>query len=94
VSIALGILLALMVAAAWLGAIGLLRLRTALARLHCATFVAVAGGLATTAAVFVGDGASSRAWKSLGLMFMLLIIGAATSHALGRALVTRQEADK
>jgi multicomponent Na+:H+ antiporter subunit G len=94
VTIALGILLALALAAAWLGAIGLLRLRTALARLHCATFVTVAGGVATTAAVFIADGSSSRAWKALGLLFMLLVIGAATSHALGRALVTRQEAKK
>ena len=93
-SIALGILLALAVAAAWLGTIGLLRLRTALARLHCASFVTVAGGLSTTAAVFVADGPSSRAWKSLGLMFVLLVVGSAASHALGRALVTRQEAEK
>jgi monovalent cation/proton antiporter MnhG/PhaG subunit len=94
VNIVLAIFLALTVAAAWLGAIGLLRFRTALARLHCATFVTVAGGLTLTTSVFVSDGASSRAWKSLGLMLMLLIIGAAASHALGRALITRQEAEK
>ena len=93
-NVVLAILLVLAVAAAWLGAIGLWRLRTALARLHCATFVTVAGGLALTACVFVTDGASSRAWKSLGLLSLLLIIGSATTHALGRALVTRREAEK
>lgn len=93
-SVILGILLVLGSAAAWLGAIGMLRLQTALARLHCATFVTVAGGLAMTASVFVSDGASSRAWKSLGFFLMLLIIGSATSHALGRAIVTRREAKK
>ena len=93
-SAALAIFLALTVAVAWLGAIGLLRARTTLARLHCATFVTVAGGLSLLAAVFIADGASSRAWKSLALVLMLLVIGAATSHALGRALVTRREAGK
>jgi monovalent cation/proton antiporter MnhG/PhaG subunit len=93
-TIALGIFLALTVAIAWLGAIGLWRARNALARLHAATFVTVAAGMTTIVSIFIADGASSRAWKSLALLFMLLFIGSATSHALGRAIVTRREAEK
>jgi multisubunit Na+/H+ antiporter MnhG subunit len=94
VSVALGISLALTVGAVWLATIGLVRARTALARLHAATFVTVAGGLVLLASVFIADGTSSRSWKSLGLMLMLLVIGSATSHALGRAIVTRREAER
>jgi multisubunit Na+/H+ antiporter MnhG subunit len=94
VSVPLGIFLALTVGAVWLATIGLVRARTALARLHAATFVTVAGGLALLASVFIGDGASPRAWKTLGLVLVLLVIGSATSHALGRAIVTRREAEK
>jgi monovalent cation/proton antiporter MnhG/PhaG subunit len=94
VTIALGLCLALTVAIAWLGTIGLVRARTALARLHAATFVTVAGGMTMIVSIFLADGASSRAWKSLGLLLILLFIGAATSHALGRAIVTRREAEK
>ena len=93
-TIALGICLGLTVAIAWLGTIGLLRARNALARLHAATFVTVAGGMTMIVSIFLADGASSRAWKSLGLLLMLLVIGSATSHALGRAIVTRREAEK
>lgn len=93
-TIALGIFLALTVASAWLGAVGLLRARTALARLHAVTFVIVAGGPAMVMSIFIADGVSSRAWKSLGLLLMLLVIGSATSHAIGRAIVTRQETEK
>lgn len=93
-NLVLGIFLGLTVLAVWLGTIGILRARTALARLHAATFVAVAGGLPLLVSVFLADGASARAWKSLGLMLMLLVTGSATSHALGRAIVTRREAEK
>lgn len=93
-NVVLGIFLGLTVLAVWLGTIGILQARTALARIHAATFVAVAGGLPLLVSVFLADGASPRAWKSLGLMLMLLVTGSATSHALGRAIVTRREAEK
>ena len=82
-------LLAALVLAAWLGCAGFARLRSPLDRLHCATFVNAACGLALVAAAFVADGASDRAFKVLLLVAASLLSGGALAHAAGRALVLR-----
>ena len=41
------------------------------------------------AAAFVADGASNRAWKILLLVALVMLNGAATSHAVARATAWR-----
>ena len=88
-AVATDVLLALAVAASWLGAAGLWRLRTSLDRLHCVTFVNVASGLAILIAAILTDGPSTRAAKIVLLSLALLWIGAALAHATGRAVRLR-----
>ncbi len=83
------VLLAAAVLSGWLGCFGLLRLRTALDRLHCAMFVNAASGFAVTLAVLLQDGLTDRFLKMLAILLILLLSGAATSHAVGRALALR-----
>lgn len=90
--VAIGLLLGVMVASAWLGVAGFLRLRTTLDRVHCVTFVNAAAGLALVATAFVSDGASDRALKILLMVAVSLVSGAALSHATGRALLLRGSA--
>lgn len=85
-------LLAIMVLAAWLGCAGFARLRSPLDRMHCVAFVNATAGSALTAAAFVADGASTRAFKILLITFVSLLAGAATSHATGRAILLRASA--
>ena len=85
-------LLAAAGAAAWLGAIGFARLRVALDRLHCATFVNVVSGTALAAASVVYDGVSDRALKILFIVFINCLAGAVASHVTGRALLQRRKA--
>lgn len=87
-------LIALALAAAWLGCFGFLRLRSALDRLHAVTFVAAGAGLPIAAAAFVADGASDRAWKILLLVALQLGTGAALAHAIGRAVLLRGRAEE
>ncbi|MCR0981234.1 monovalent cation/H(+) antiporter subunit G [Roseomonas populi] len=87
-----GALLAAMVAAAWLAAAGAARLRGPLNRLHAVAFVNIACGLPLAVAAFVTDGASARALKVAAIVLLSWLVGAATSHATGRALVKREEA--
>jgi monovalent cation/proton antiporter MnhG/PhaG subunit len=82
-------LLALSVLSAWLGALGFVRLRKALDRLHCVTFVNVAAGVSLALAVVVQDGATSRSWKTAALVLLTILAGAAAGHALGRAIYLR-----
>jgi multicomponent Na+:H+ antiporter subunit G len=82
-------LLVLATAATWLGCIGFARLPTAYARLHCVSFVIVAAGVPVMLASFLADGISSRALKVLFLQLGLLLVGAALSHASGRAIALR-----
>lgn len=86
---AVAILLGITVLSVWLGCLGFVRLRTPLDRLHCATFVSVAGGISLTLAVLVQDGLTSRSWKTSALLLLTLFVGSATSHAVGRAIYLR-----
>jgi multicomponent Na+:H+ antiporter subunit G len=82
-------LLVLAVVATWLGCVGFARLPTAYARLHCVPFVVIAAGFPVTLATFIADGISDRALKVLFLQLGMLLIGAALSHASGRAIALR-----
>jgi multisubunit Na+/H+ antiporter MnhG subunit len=82
-------LLVALVAVTWLGCLGFARLRDPLDRLHCAAFVNVAAGAVLVAAVFLADGPSTRAWKTLLTVLASVGFGAALSHAAGRALLYR-----
>ena len=86
---ALDLCLALAVLAAWLGAFGFLRLRSALDRLHCTTFVLASSGPLLALAAFLDEGLTPRSLKLTALVAILLTAGAATSHAAGRALFLR-----
>lgn len=88
-AVATDVLLALAVITAWLGAIGLVGLRTPLDRIHCVTLVNVTAGLALLLAAIVTDGASTRVAKVVLLVAAVLWVGAALSHATGRALWLR-----
>ncbi len=83
-------LLALAVAAVWLGCVGFARLSGALDRLHCATFVACAAGLPLLLAAFATEGASASVLKVFFLLVCGVLSGAILSHALGRALISRE----
>ncbi len=85
-------LLAVLVGAVWLGCVGFGRLRTPLDRLHCVTFVNLVAGTALTAAAFLADGPSTRAFKILLITLSSVGFGAAMSHAVGRSLWTRDKA--
>ena len=91
-TIAIEILLAAATLCIWLGCAGYLRLRTTLDRIHCVAFVNATSGTALSAAAFVADGASSRALKIVLITLASLLIGAATAHVTGRALLDRGSA--
>jgi multicomponent Na+:H+ antiporter subunit G len=82
-------LLGLVVLAAWLGGLALLRLPHALDRLHAATFVNIAFGVLVSVIGFMADGISGRSMKILVAMVILALAGAVQSHASGRALFFR-----
>ena len=84
-------LLVVMVAAAWLGAFGFARLRGALDRVHCLTFVnAVCGGTLLLASV-LDDGLTDRVAKILLIVGLNLVAGSAVSHVTGRMIMQRNE---
>ncbi len=86
---AIAALLAVGVAASWLGVLGFLRLDDPLDRLHAVTFINAVTGAAITLAVLLADGVSDRALKVLLILGLNLLTGAAASHLLGRAIVNR-----
>ena len=90
----IGILLGLSVLCAWLANVGFLRFNSALDRLHSASFVNAAGGLTVTIAAIIHDGMSDRSLKIIAAFAILLLAGAALTHAAGRALVLRDGAGR
>ena len=86
---AVGILLSLGVATAWLGAIAFLRLRTPFERVHVVTFVNVATGGLVTLAALLADGISGRSLKCVAIWIATMLIGSLLSHITGRALHLR-----
>lgn len=91
-SVTIDVLLAVMVLSAWLGCVGFVRLRAPLDRLHCVAFVNATAGTALVLVAFLSDGPSARACKILLIVGASLLAGAAMSHAVGRALLTRGSA--
>ena len=91
-TVVVDLLIAIVVASAWIGAIGFARLGSALDRLHCVTFVYVGCGLPLAALAFVADGPSSRAFKILLLVAVSLVAGASVNQAVARAVFVRDEA--
>ena len=87
-------LLVLIVAASWLAAWGLARLRSPLDRLHAASFANATFAILLPLFAFLGDGPSTRAFKTLLVGLLLLGGGAVASHAVGRAILLRDEADR
>jgi len=92
VSAVLAVVLLVLVLAAWLGAAGFARLRAPLDRLHCVTFVNAGCGLPLIVAACVRDGLSDRTGKIVLAVTISLFSGAATAHAIGRALRVRGSA--
>ncbi|HEX5285131.1 MAG TPA: monovalent cation/H(+) antiporter subunit G [Bryocella sp.] len=83
------ILLAIVVLAAWLGVLGMLRMREPTQALHYLSLPAV-GGIALTIAVFVEIGAGQAFWKTLAICFMLLAVNSVVTHATARAFRARK----
>lgn len=82
------ILLAIVVLSAWLGVLGMLRMREPTQALHYLSLPAI-GGIALTVATFVETGSSQASWKMLAIAFMLLAVNSVVTHATARAFRTR-----
>jgi multicomponent Na+:H+ antiporter subunit G len=89
-TIAVDVLLALGVLAAWFATAAFIRLRTPLERIHAVTFLNVVAGLLIVAAAILTDGLTSRSLKCALLLVAVLAIGALLSQVTGRALHVRQ----
>lgn len=88
-SIAEAILLTIVVLLCWLGCLGMLRMREPTQSLHYLALPAM-GTVVLTAAVFLGTGNSSAAWKTLFISAILLAINSVVAHATARAFRTRE----
>ena len=89
-SVVIGSVLALAVAAAWLAALALWRLPRALDRMHALAFLNVAASILVTVAAFLTDGVSGRSLKILVMMVVFLAWAAVLSHVSGRAVLMRE----
>ncbi len=87
--IAESVLLGIVVLAAWLGVLGMLRMREPTQALHYLSLPAV-GAIALTVAVFVETGPGQASWKTLAICFMLLAVNSVVTHATARAFRTRE----
>jgi multicomponent Na+:H+ antiporter subunit G len=89
-SVPIGLVLGLAVAATWLSALALWRLPRALDRLHALAFLNVAASALVVAAAFLADGISGRSLKILLMMGVYLAWAAVLSHVSGRAVLMRE----
>ena len=83
------ILLGIVALSAWLGVIGMLRMREPTQALHYLSLPAI-GGVALTIAVFLETGPSQAFWKTLVISLMLLAVNSVVTHASARAFRTRE----
>lgn len=83
-------LLAIVVLACWLGALGMWRMREPIQALHYLSLPASIGSVALTAAVFVREGNSQASWKTLFIALVLFGINSIVAHATARAFRTRK----
>ncbi|WGR93117.1 monovalent cation/H(+) antiporter subunit G [Bradyrhizobium sp. ISRA443] len=84
------VFLALALVVSWVGVVGFACLKSPFDRLHCVTFINVAGGVALLVASFLADGASDRVLKIVVMIFTTLLAGAAIAPGAGRALRLRE----
>ncbi|MCJ2137113.1 monovalent cation/H(+) antiporter subunit G [Methylobacterium sp. J-026] len=89
-SVVIGVLLSLAVAATWLSALALWRLPRALDRFHALAFLNVTASGLVTVAAFLADGISGRSLKILLMMVVYLSWAAVLSHVSGRAVLMRE----
>ncbi|MHB2206923.1 monovalent cation/H(+) antiporter subunit G [Methylobacterium sp. CM6257] len=89
-SVPIGLVLGLAVAATWLSALALWRLPRALDRLHALAFLNVAASALVVVAAFLADGISGRSLKILLMMGVYLAWAAVLSHVSGRAVLMRE----
>jgi multicomponent Na+:H+ antiporter subunit G len=89
-SVPIGLVLSLAVAATWLSALALWRLPRALDRLHALAFLNVAASALVVVAAFLADGISGRSLKILLMMGVYLAWAAVLSHVSGRAVLMRE----
>ena len=78
------VLLAIVVLFAWLGVVGMLRMREPTQALHYISLPAV-GAVALVIAVFVETGPSQASFKTLAICIMLLAFNSVVTHATARA---------
>jgi monovalent cation/proton antiporter MnhG/PhaG subunit len=83
-------LLALVVLACWLGAIGMWRMREPIQALHYLSLPSTLGAFALTIAVFWADGANQAFWKMLLIAFILLATNSVVTHATARSFRARE----
>lgn len=83
------ILLAIVVLAAWLGVLGMLRMKEPTQALHYLSLPAV-GAIALVIAVFAETGAGQASFKTIAIAIILLAVNSVVTHATARAFRTRE----
>jgi multicomponent Na+:H+ antiporter subunit G len=89
--IAVAAVLGLGVLAAWLAVAAYMRLRTPLQRLHALSFLNAVSGSCFLIGVWLSDGASTRALKSVLIWVMMLLVGALLAQGSARMLLLREQ---
>ncbi len=84
-------LLALAVAAAWLGSVAFLLLPTPYDRLHAAVYIGLGVGFFVTLAVIASAPVSALALKAAIIYVAWVGSGAILNHSIGRAMRLRDE---
>jgi multisubunit Na+/H+ antiporter MnhG subunit len=85
------VLLACTVITAWLGAAGLLLLRTPHDRLHIAGYLEIATGTSAALAVIAAHPISASAMKACIILATVVALNAVLTHAIARALWLRAQ---
>jgi multisubunit Na+/H+ antiporter MnhG subunit len=90
-TIVVKLLLAAAVLSAWLATAGLVGSRAPLARLHSASYLTLTTTAFVVLAILVSEPLSQYGLKAVLIFLVLVIPGAVTTHALGRAIHARRE---
>jgi len=88
--IAEAVLLLLVVLACWLGVVGMWRMREPMQALQYVSPPATAGAFFLVVAVFLEEGSSQIAWKTLAIAAILFAINSVVTHATARAFRARE----
>ncbi len=83
-------LLVLIVAACWIGVVGMWRMREPMQALHYMSIPASVCGVALTLAAFLETGSSQIAWKTVVVALLLFGINSVGTHAAARAFRARE----